>query len=292
MKSSIHNTSKTFLITGSHGFIGSNLKKRLEENGHEVITFPREIYQNEVLLTAKILLTKPQYVIHLSAYGNHYHQRDLDQIMYTNVLQTYSLLKVIRDKNVKGFINIGSSSEYGNKEHSMREDDIPETDTFYGASKVASTYLARAFAKQYNIPIVTVRPFSVFGEGEAEDRFIPSVIKALKNNTTYTLSPEPKHDWIYIQDFIDGIEKVLENVQELKGEVVNIGTGKQFSNLQVVNALEKISNQCLILDYMSEMRSYDNNYWVSQNSKLKSIGWKQNHTLEEGLKKTYEYYSK
>lgn len=281
----------SFLITGSNGFIGNNLFDFLKKD-HIVYRLDRDILKNPAILNRYISTIQPDYVIHLAAYGNHSIHKDINEMVSTNILDTYTLLSCCKDIPLKGFINVGSSSEYGKKTTSMHEDDNLETNTFYGATKVASTYISRAFAKQYNMPVVTVRPFSVYGPGEADFRFIPSLIYSIINNSSYTLAPEPNHDWIYIQDFMNGVIKVIENINDLKGEVVNIGTAKQYPNIDVAKLLEKISGKALSIDCFANLRTYDNTYWVSNNSLLKSLGWKQQFTLEQGLKTTYEYYEK
>lgn len=280
------------LVSGGNGFIGKRLTEILIQQEYKVWNIDRETLGNPIELSKCVMDIKPDYIFHLAAYGNHYDQKDINEILATNILKTFFLLQATQAIDYKAFINVGSSSEYGKKKSTMHEDDCPETDTFYGATKVAATYLARAFAKQYNKPIVTIRPFSVYGPGESSARLIPSIIDALHNNKLFPLDPEPKHDWIYIDDLIDGILIAAHHAKELSGDVVNVGTGKQYTNLDVANMLEKISDKSLSIDYMNSLRNYDSTYWLASNSLLKFLGWTQKHTLKEGLKKTYDYYTK
>ena len=280
------------VVTGSHGFIGKKLVDFLNSKEIEVFPLHHSKLHHEKDLREELTIIRPDIIFHFAAYGNHAHQSEVKGIFEGNIINTFNLLVAIKDLPIKGFVNVGSSSEYGKKGGPMAESDLPETDTLNGASKVATTYLSRAFAKQLNKPIVTIRPFSVFGEEEAHFRFIPRIIRSLLKSEQFELDPEPKHDWIYIQDFLNGVFFVLSNISSLQGEVINIGTGKQYSNLQVVRELETISKKILKTKILKNMRKYDNNNWICSNKKLKSLGWKQQFDLKRGLQETYKYYAK
>lgn len=283
---------KTALITGATGFIGSNLASRLLQLNLRVAGLPKELLQEPIALREYCEEIKPDYIFHLAAYGNHSNQKNFNEIVATNIIKTALLLDATKFIKYEAFINFGSSSEYGKKDLPMSEETLLEPDTFYGATKAASTLLSRAFAGQYAKPVVTVRPFSVYGEGEAEFRFIPTIIKGLVEEAPTPVVLEPKHDWIYVQDFIDGVIRVIKNVDKLAGRVINIGTGLQYSNIEVVNVLEKVSGQTLMIDPFGDARPYDNDTWVADNSRLRLLGWQPKHTLSEGLYKTYVYYKK
>jgi UDP-glucose 4-epimerase len=278
------------LITGLNGFIGEALKHYFNDLYYEVYGLERDLLNSVDVLKNKLIEIKPDYIFHLAAYGNHNNQKDVSTIFEANVIKTFNLLQACREIKLKGFINVGSSSEYGNKNERMQENLLPETKTMYGVTKVAGTYLARGFAHTYGMPVVTVRPFSVYGPGEASNRFIPTMIRGLETGYPTPLAFEPKHDWIYIDDLISGISQIALFAYELRGSVINIGTGKQYSNVEVVKVLEKISGKTLMIDIFDNLRSYDSTNWVADNSALVSLGWKQKYTLEEGLKKTYDYY--
>jgi nucleoside-diphosphate-sugar epimerase len=273
----------TYVILGANGFIGRSLTERLFKN-NEVRLVPRDMYCSLFELKQYLENIKPDHIINCSAYGNMAHQTDIDAIYQVNVINTLTLLQASKNIDYKSLILIGSSSEYGNKSESMSEFDSCETDTFYGASKVAQTYLARAFKKQFNKPISVVRPFSVYGIGEADFRFIPTVINSIKTGKQFNLVKEPKHDWIYIDDFIDGLLLATKtNV-----DILNIGTGNQFSNGEIVEMLEEIAGKSANYKEIKQLRKFDSNNWVADNSLLKDLGWRQNTRIEEGLKRTYE----
>jgi nucleoside-diphosphate-sugar epimerase len=227
-------------ISGINGFIGQHFAKRLECKG-----IPRDATQQEI----NELLKDAEYVIHLASYGNHSFQTDPLQMIETNVKLLIKILKAT-DKKV---YNISSSSVY------------LKVKTHYANSKLLAQKVCESFPNA-----VTVHPYSVYGEGEAKHKFIPTVINALKTGEQIVLDKEATHDWIHVEDFIDAI---------LAGET-EIGTGIKTANIEIVMMLENISNKKL--NYIcSKMRDYDNDNWVCPK------GVKHIH-LYDGLKKVYD----
>lgn len=271
-------------VITSRGFISQHLALKLLDLGHEVKVLNRNILADPHRLKEYFELENPDYIFHTSAYGNNYDQIDDDVIFYTNIENTWNLLKASKGTEYKKMIIFGSSSEYGTKKDPMKETDIPETDTLYGATKVSVSYLCRAYAKKYQKNISIVRPFSVFGEGDSSFKFIPRVIESLKTAKSFPLDPYPRHDFIYVSDFVEGVIACLESSEW----IVNIGTGKQVTNMEVVNILEEIAGTKAKYSLVNNLRGYDNDNWVADNTKLRSLGWRQKHSLREGLQKTYE----
>jgi len=212
-------------ISGSNGFIGGHLKERLEKMGHVVIPIERSLRLSPANLILFHSQYKPEYIFDCAAYGNHYFQTDEDEVVKANVRGVYNMLQSIRQfKSIKGYFNFSTTS------HNL------ESGTFYGSTKSSGEYIARAFVRKYDLPIVNIRPYSVFGEREWEFRFIPTLCKRLKNAQDITVS-RVEHDWIYIEDFLDGLIDVMENVNTLKGFSVGIGTGKRIDNMEIANRL-------------------------------------------------------
>jgi nucleoside-diphosphate-sugar epimerase len=278
------------VITGVSGFIGTNLKERLLKNEYEVVIVPRDFLYQPAKLEYFLLKEQPNFIYHLAAYGNQPSQKDPYQIARTNLTATTNLLLASRDIDYEGFINFGSSSEYGESDNPMGEEHLLNSNSFYGVTKAGATIFARACAKQWDKPIVTIRPFSVYGGGEAINRFIPIVIKSLMYDEEFKLEPEATHDWIYMSDFLDGVLTVSEKIYELKGQAVNIGTGTMTTNLEVVTTLENIYKKKARFIEVTGIRPDHSLIWVADNTKLKQLGWKQKHTLEQGLKETSESY--
>lgn len=287
--------SKVALISGGNGFIGKNLAYTLKTQGFEVALLPRESLVDPRLLIRNMLSVQPSHVFHLASFGNHNFQTGIDEIVTTNYLKTFFMLKASMNVGVTNFINFSTSSIYGTYDKPLTEDTLPTTDSFYGATKLGAEYLVNAFnsANSY-MNTVNIRPFSVYGEGEAMHRFIPTVIDSILNKKILTLYEKPVHDWIYIEDFLTAVLKVVDNMEALSGSAINIGTGRQLTNKQVYDAIVKIAGKSpLEVEVKDSDRKYDTTTsWVADNSILKSLGWKETNSLEQGLRYTFEYYSK
>jgi len=264
----------TIGVTGAHGLIGKRICEKLN-----AIPIPREWFE----MVGPNL--KFDTIIHCSAYGNHSQQTDEHEMFIANVLKTYYLLESAKISGVKNFIYIGTSSEYGKKTRPMNEEMTLDTDTMYGCTKVCGTFLTKRYSQFMNT--VTVRPFSVYGEEEADWRFIPTIIRSLNNDIPLNLL-NGYHDWIYIDDFVRGVQKVLENIDLLNGQTINIGTGRSFENMEIVSLLESISGKICNL-VVHPKKEQDSSVWQADNRKLKALGWKQKVSMYEGLKRVYEY---
>lgn len=276
---------KKCLITGATGFIGSALKAEFVKRGYDVIPLPRQLLFKPKMLKKFVTDLNPDLIFHLATFGNRHFQTDERKIIKTNIDGTSNLLEACKDLRFTAFVNTGSSSEYGTKKRPIKEEDSLDSNTFYGVTKASATLLCRAFAHYYNKPIVTMRPFSVYGLGEPEGKFIPMLIRCAKEKQTFKLAPGV-HDWIFIDDYINGVLKVVEYAKKLQGQVVNIGTGVQTTNKKVVEITEEVMGVKIKLKYIPSLREYDTDIsWVADNTLLKSLGWRYKYDLSKGITK-------
>lgn len=250
------------IISGMNGFIGTALSQRLTDDGNTVLAIPRELLYNFNKLKSFINRERPNRIYHLAAYGNHYSQQDSRKILLDNITATTNLLEAIKENKLVKFINISSSSV------------LLQHQTFYSVSKQAIELITIQYHDNYGIHAYNVRPYSVYGPGEAEHRFIPQVIKHLLNGETMQVDLDSMHDWIFIDDFIN---LLLTGQQE-------IGTGTSTSNRTVIETLETISGKKLKMQ-LAKLRSYDTQDWKAPKP-LNCI------FLIDGLQKTYDSYAK
>jgi nucleoside-diphosphate-sugar epimerase len=97
------------------------------------------------------------------------------------------------------------------------------------------------------------------------------------------------HDWIFAEDCVDAILAIQDNIKDVKGLAVNIGTGQQYDNYDIVKHLCMLSGRdinSLPIEHIRSLRSKDS--WVADNSLLFRLGWQQKHGLIDGLKKVWE----
>jgi nucleoside-diphosphate-sugar epimerase len=301
------------LVTGSSGFIGSVLVRKLIHDKHNVSVLLRKeantwriqsllphlhVYQANLLdldeLTTIVKKIKPKIIYHLAAHGAYSYQNDAEQIIHTNILGTWNLLQACNKISYDLFVNTGSSSEYGFKQFAMRETDIVEPASYYAVTKCAQTLLCSHIAKQEKRPIVTIRPFSVYGPYEEPKRFIPTLLRALLLKKEMKLvSPDIARDYIYVDDIVEAFVNI-DALKKHPGECFNIGTGIQSTIKDIVDISVKITGKTTKFRWgMMENRTWDTNAWVADISKARSLlQWKPTTTLDEGLKKTWKWFQK
>lgn len=306
---------QNILITGAGGFIGANLLYQLipqKNTLHLIIKKTSNLWRiKKVLpsvklynvslvdikgLTKIIKRIKPTIIYHLAVHGAYPQQKNQIEIIGTNLIGTANLLIASSSINYKCFVNTGSSSEYGFKQKPMKETDLLEPNSFYAATKAAATYFCQVIAKSHHKPIITLRPFSVYGPFEEPTRFIPTVIsRILKNQPVLLTSDKIRRDFIYIEDIINAYLKIPAVINKrIYGEVFNLGTGKQYTNDQVVRTIKNLLRKKIVIKKGAyQRRSWDSNFWVADISKSKKIlRWKAKYGLEKGLEKTIKWFTK
>jgi len=281
---------KIAAITGINGFIGKNIHEHLINKGYMVVGVPRQILGDPLALAHFMNNLNPNLIYHCAAYGNHSNQREFDEIIIANLVNTYSLLRATVNINYDAFFNLSSSSVYGKKTYVMREKDFLEPDNFYASTKASAEFLARPFAKTLGKNIVNIRPFSVYGPYEKNHRLIPTIINTLLKNETMELIEPPVHDWIYVKDFIGALEVIEKNIDKLKGYSINVGTGRQYTNREVYDAISDMMDLKTKVRPTKTPRDYESPYWRADITTLRLFSWRPKYTLEEGLIETIKYY--
>lgn len=304
---------RVYLITGATGFIGSCLLRKLisadrtthillrrEANLWRIrdLIHKTNIYFNDLSDTkslSKIVeKIKPDIIYHLATYGAYSSQDDADLCVKTNIVRTWNLLKTTSKIDYELFVNTGSSAEYGFKKLPMKETDFLEPASYYAVTKCSQTLLCSYFAKDRKKPIVTLRPFSVYGPYEDKARFIPTLQRSLYFGKGINLvSPDVSRDLIYIDDMICAYQ-LIDRLKKYGGEVFNIGTGIQKTIREVVHLASKVSGKkCKLFWNKMENRKWDTDYWVADISKaMKLLGWSPNVSLNDGLLLTWRWFKK
>ena len=300
------------LVSGATGFVGANLVRRLLKenfNVHILIRESSDIWRlrdiiHEVndhkvdlrdfkTLTKTISEIQPDYIIHLAIYGGRLGQKDETEILESNLVGTINLINASTNINYKCFINTGSSSEYGIKTKAMLESDICEPTHMYGITKASATMYCNYRASFDNKNIGTLRLFSPFGEFEDKGRLVPDlIIGAINNKRVLLANPESVRDYIFIEDVCDIYLKILKEPEKLKGQIFNIGLGKQRSVEYMANIVKDKISEDVILEYNSlPGRISDTEVWLSDNNKIKNVyNWNLKYTVEKGLEKTIEWF--
>ncbi len=294
------------LVTGTTGFIGSNLSRRLLELGYEVHSFKRsssdiwrlvDVRKNIIehvvdlrdadAVGRNVEKIRPQVVYHCATYGGFADQKDTTAILESNFLGTVNLLKACERVGFDYFVNTGSSSEYGIKSHPMDEGDTLEPNGDYGVSKAAATLFCQSEGRGKQLPIATLRLFSPFGSWDDPKRLIPYIIKSfLRNETPQLTSPASVRDFIFIDDILDAYLAVVK--QPFFGEVFNIGSGTQHSIGEVVTLVKGLFQTGIEPAWGTvDKQRQEPGLWVAKNEKAHTkMKWTPSTSLKSGLEQT------
>ncbi|MDO8659939.1 MAG: NAD-dependent epimerase/dehydratase family protein [Candidatus Parcubacteria bacterium] len=298
----------SILITGASGFIGSHLAMRLFLEGHAVHILLKKTsdpwrlsggdfsYHEVDLCDEKALLKivkkiNPNFIYHFAAYGGYPEHIDLDKIIQTNIIGTWNLLKATKEINYNFFINIGSFSEYGIKDYATKELHSLNPSNYYSFSKVSQTLLCQQYAITEKKPINTLRLYNVYGPREAPTRLIPALFNGILENKIVNLSaPEIVKDFVYVDDVIFACMRFLQ-LNNLSGEIFNIGTGKGTTIKKIVDIVSSMSSEPVKCNWNCVSRPWDSKVSISDCSKTnRMLGWRSNIGVSQGLKMYYEYF--
>lgn len=311
---------KTAIVTGVAGFIGSSLAERLLKNKFRVIGidsftkyYPKKIKQNNIkllrkngnfsLITKDILNTdlkqifnKSNFLFHLAAqpgvrasWG-----KDFGDYSRNNIQVTQRLLEYAKNsKTLKKIVLASSSSVYGIQNGKMKESSTnTEPVSPYGVSKLAVEHLAKAYVKNFDLPIVMLRYFTVYGPKQRPDMaFMKFIMRSLRNKpiTVYG-NGNQKRSFTYIDDIIDATISSI-NVSK-NGEIINVGGGQINSikkNIEILSNL--LGHEIKIIH--EDFPNGDVNRTEADTTKAKKlIGFKPKISIKDGLEFQYEFVKK
>jgi UDP-glucose 4-epimerase len=287
---------KKILITGSNGFIGKNLVESLLSK-YEITGLSKQQKNNKVNHITKDInkITSKDFkdifcIIHLAAITDLKVCKDFpDQCITTNVLGTQKILESARKNNCK-VIYASTSHVYGiPKKLPINEKASTSPTSIYAGSKLAGEILCESYHNQFNMDISIVRIFSVYGPESSNHYVVPNIVTQLKNSNTIKLGNiNSKRDFIFISDVINAFRIILNNINGFN--VYNVGAEKSYSIKEICKKFEKLSGKKIIIkSNLKQNKKFDAKNIVCDATKLKKLGWKSKISLNEGLKKMYEY---
>lgn len=267
-------------ISGSTGFVGTNLTRELQKLPIELF-----YYKRGQDIKKEVQKFQPDIIFHLAA-----ELHDEKKMAESNVGLTLELLEGSKDIPYRAFVNLGTSSEYGKKNEPIKETDVLRPETLYGLTKANATIACQNFAIRYGKPIITLRPFSVYGIGEPSTRLIPTAIRCCLEKKTMTLG-QGVHDFIYVDDVILAMWMMAGKERErICGEIINLGSGIQTSNQEVVDIVSRICGKKIKTKRVDRFRDYDTDCWVANIDRALQFGWCPRILLEEGIERMVDDY--
>jgi nucleoside-diphosphate-sugar epimerase len=303
---------KRVLLTGGTGFVGANLARRLLRDGHELHLLVRPGYQpwrieeiraevqlherhlHEVEAVFRLVSQiRPEWVFHLAAHGAYSWQTDWEQMVQTNIQGTMSLLSACLKTGFEAFVNTGSSSEYGFKDHAPAESEPIEPNSPYAVTKAAATMFCRQAAQSQHAHVPTLRLYSVFGPYEDPGRLLPVLImRGLSGEWPPLADPEVARDFVYVDDVVEACLLAATRRTPEWGPIYNVGTGVQTTLREAVAAARQVMG-ITAEPVWNDMpnRRWDAKVWVSDNRKLREqLGWQPRRTFAEGLRLMRDWF--
>ena len=233
---------RNILVTGASGFIGTALVARLRAMGLTALTMD---FEDGDIATEGTLakFTQPdiEHVFHLAgrtfvpdSWGN-------PQAFYqTNVLGTVNVLEFCKTKNIP--LTYVSAFVYGHPDTlPIREDIATRPNNPYAFTKRMAEQTCEFYAEEFGLPVTVIRPFNVYGIGQAEIFLIPSIIGQVLNTEDSIVVKDlmPKRDYVYLEDLVTALMATLNKF--IGYRVYNIGTGISINVQQVIDIIQVIA---------------------------------------------------
>ncbi len=306
---------RNILLTGTTGFIGSELRPRLKERGYKVfsleryvtgrlgknLTLPEELWYADLRdvysLTKCIQKVKPDIVIHLGALTSvGYSYMHPQETIETNLLGTINLAELCMRHipNFQQFIFASSAEVYGVCNQKLKTESNPRLvpNSPYSVSKHAAekylTYMHRAF----NFPVTIMRFFNSYGRKHDRGFVVEKTIYQMLHEKECSLGdPEPVRDFLYFNDQLEAYLAALENPKAI-GERFNVCSGVGTSIRELVDLTARLTGfEGDVVWRRMPKRPLDIMHLVGSNKKIKrELGIPDPMSLEDGLSKTIEWW--
>ncbi|MDP2921142.1 MAG: GDP-mannose 4,6-dehydratase [Candidatus Omnitrophota bacterium] len=301
------------VVSGGDGFIGSHLVKTLIDLGAElycVIEPGMDLWRVKEIedkiniiecdicgpgLRTEIKKINPDKAFHLASLVNA--SRDmslLDDMLRVNVSGAMNFMLALKDTDCEAIVNTGTCEEYGDNKAPFREKDLPSPVSPYSASKAAATFYCGMLYRSFKMPIVTARPFLTYGPGQVNNMFIPSLIEsALRGHDFEMTKGDQTREFNYVSDIVDGFIRLGSNSRAI-GRIINIGCGKDY---RIIDLAEKIVSMAgsgirLKTGKLSYRPGEVSRFYCDNTLARKLLGWKPRVSLDEGLRRTIEWWKK
>lgn len=311
--------NKTFLVCGGCGFMGSNFIHYILNNFSSIrvinLDFLTYAGNKDNLLSAdkkrykfvkgnicntelvKKLMRNADFVINFAAetHVDRSVHSDADNFIRTNILGVHSLLKALQSsRNIKKMVHISTDEVWGDLSLSskikFREDSCIRPNSPYAASKAAGDALIRAYVKTYKLPVIVSHSVNNFGPMQFPEKLIPFFILRAYKDQLLPLYGDGKNirDWIYVDDHTTAILTLL--CMANAGDVYAISRDEEYSNIKIAQKILKVLKKPkTLITFVKDRPGHDRKYSVDS-SKLRRLGWKPKHSIEEMLEYTVKWY--
>jgi len=304
---------KRAVVTGGTGFVGANLVRRLLRDGHDVHLLVRQGFSSwrieeirdsvqihEVRLDHAeslepvIRTIRADWIFHLAVYGAYPSQTDWRKMIATNVLGTANLLDACLAAGFEAFVNTGTSSEYGFKDHAPSESEALDPYSHYAVTKAAATMHCRYVARTRQVNLPTLRLYSAYGPFEEPARLLPNIVtRGLAGELPQLVDPDVARDYVHVDDVCEAFLLAAAGAGEELGPVYNIGTGTQTTLAEVVKTARRVMGISAEPEWGTmPNREWDTSSWVADNRRATAqLGWRPRYTFADGLSELVRWFS-
>jgi GDP-L-fucose synthase len=303
--------TKRILVTGGNGFLGSFVVKRLKERGCEHIFVPRSQDYDLVQMESVRKVYKdanPDIVIHLAAKvgGIGANMQNPGKFFYDNLMMGVQMMELGRASAIEKFVGIGTICSYPKltpvpfKEANLWDGYPEETNAPYGLAKKMLLVQSQAYWRQYRFNSISLLLVNLYGTGNNFDsessHVIPALIKKCmdairqgKDSIVVWGTGKATREFLYVEDAAEGI--VLATERYNKCEPVNLGVGFEISIRDLAQLIAKLTGFKGKIIWDKKKPEGQPRRCLDTVKAVKEFGFKARTSLEEGLKKTIEYYN-
>ena len=209
----------------------------------------------------------------------------------SNVIGVFTILEAMRKVNPEArLVHVSTDEVYGDIEKgSFKEDDVLKPSSPYSASKASADLFVLAYVRTYGLNAVITRCTNNYGVYQFPEKLIPKAIIRAKMDMKIPIYGTGKNvrDWIYVKDHCEAINLVLEKGE--RGEIYNISSGEEKTNLEVVSEILTIMEKHDLVEFVEDRPGHDIRYSLDS-TKIRQSGWKPKYSFSDGLKETVEWY--
>jgi UDP-glucose 4-epimerase len=313
---------KRIFVTGADGFIGSHLSEALVAAGADVTALAlynsfdqlgwlddipddarstMRIVRGDIRDAAQMagLCRGQDYIFHLAALIAIPYSYDApSSYVQTNVQGTLNILRGALDAEVAGVVHTSTSEVYGTAQFTPITEDHPlQGQSPYSASKIGADMMAESFARSFDLPVITMRPFNTYGPRQSERAVISTVIRQVLDARCDTIrigDTTPTRDFNYVGDTSAAFMKIVELIPEHAGSAFNAGSGRMVSIGEMIDIVVGLTG-CTkpIVQDAARMRPAKSEVLalMADASRFSALsGWAPETPLEQGLAHTVEWW--
>ena len=315
--------SKNIIVTGGLGFIGSNLIELLLKKKYNILNIDKityssnfynvknfEYHKNYKFIKCDIgdrkiknilFKFKPNCIFNLAA--ETHVDRSIDdpkKFINSNIIGVYNLLenfKKFSKKYNSKLIHISTDEVFGDILKGRSSEKHPyKPSSPYAASKAAADHLINSYIRTYKLPVIVTNCSNNFGPKQHPEKLIPKLIYNILNNRPLPIYGKGTNsrEWIYVKDHCEALFMIFQKGKI--GQFYNIGSNKNFSNIEVCKNILNVSNKIIKLrdkvkiTFVKDRPGHDIRYALDSRKIRKELRFKPKINFKDGIKLTFEWY--